>query len=82
MKSMYYQASECISLAGGKRNMTLIDELFVFLTRLRQELFGEDQADLPEPYDSLMTDKGFTVGNILAQKNTWLNIQAFIGSKA
>ena len=50
--------------------MTLIDELFVFLTRLRQEPFEEDQADLPEPNDSLMTDKGFTVGNILAEKNT------------
>ena len=35
MQSMYYQASETIGLSARKRCMLLVDELFLFLCRLR-----------------------------------------------
>ena len=35
MQSKYYKSGEIISLADRKRNMLLIDELFMFLCRLR-----------------------------------------------
>ena len=45
MRSMYYVPSETVSLPGRKRNMLLIDELFMFLCRMRLGLLEEDLAD-------------------------------------
>ena len=45
MISIYYTASDTISLAGRKRNMPLIDEFFILLTRMRLGLLEEDLAD-------------------------------------
>ena len=42
MQSAYYVSSETVSLAGRKRNMQLIDELFMFLCRLRAGLLEQD----------------------------------------
>ncbi len=40
MRSAYYFPSETVSLAGGPRGMFLIDELFMFLCRLRLGFVG------------------------------------------
>lgn len=42
MQSAYYACSETVSLAGRKRNMLLIDELFMFLCRLKAGLLEQD----------------------------------------
>jgi hypothetical protein len=42
MQSAYYQSSKVINLAGRKRNMLLIDELFIFLCRLHMGLLEQD----------------------------------------
>ena len=42
MKSVYYEASETLSLAGRKRGMQLIDELFMFFCRLHGGLLEKD----------------------------------------
>jgi hypothetical protein len=42
MQSAYYQGSETLSLAGRKRSMLLIDELFLFLCRLHMGLLEQD----------------------------------------
>ena len=42
MQSAYYQISKVINLAGRKRNMLLIDELFIFLCRLHMGLLEQD----------------------------------------
>ena len=42
MKSAYYVSSETISLAERKRNMLFIDELFMFLCRLKVGLLEQD----------------------------------------
>jgi len=42
MQSAYYQSSEVISLAERKRNMLLLDKLFMFLCRLHMGLLEQD----------------------------------------
>jgi hypothetical protein len=42
MQSAYYQGSETLSLADGKRSMFLIDKLFLFLCRLHMGLLEQD----------------------------------------
>lgn len=42
MQSAYYVSSDAITLAGRKRNMLLIDELFMFLCRLKVGLLEQD----------------------------------------
>ncbi|XP_060569442.1 uncharacterized protein LOC132727870 [Ruditapes philippinarum] len=42
MKSAYYEASETISLAGRKRGMQLVDEMFMFFCRLHAGLLEKD----------------------------------------
>ena len=70
MKSVYYRASESVSLAGRKRNMLLIDELFMFLTRLRLGLFEEDLADR---FDC-------SVQTVSRKVITWVNYLYFVFS--
>ena len=42
MQSMYYQASGTFSLSGRKKCMLLIDELFLFMCRLRAGLLEQN----------------------------------------
>ena len=41
-QSAYYQGGDTLSLAGRKRSMLLIDELFLFLCRLHMGLLEQD----------------------------------------
>ena len=68
MISIYYTASDTISLAGRKRNMPLIDEFFMLLTRMRLGLLEEDLADR---FDC-------TVQTVSRKILTWLNFLYFV----
>ena len=65
MQSMYYQASETISLSGRKRCMLLIDELCLFLCRLRAGLLGQDLAVRFDCYVPTISRKIVTWANFL-----------------
>ena len=69
IQSMYYQASEIISLSVRKRCMLLIDELFLFLCRLRAGLLGQDltvmfNCSVPTISRKIVTWAYFTVGRM------------------
>lgn len=68
MRSIYYQASETVSLAGRKRNMLLIDEFFMFTNRLRLGLLEEDLADR---FDC-------TIQTVSRKLLTWVNFLYFV----
>ena len=67
MQSAYYAGSETRSLAGRKRNMLLIDELFLFLCRLRAGLLEQD----------LSVRFNFSVSTISRKIVTWANFLYF-----
>ena len=71
MKSMYYVASDTLSLAGRKRNMLLIDELFMFLCRLRA---GHMEQDLAVRFNTSLP----TVSRKII---TWANFLYFVLGK-
>ena len=65
MQCMFYQASETISLSGRKRCMLLIDELFLFLCRLRAGLLEQDLAVRFNCSVSTVSRKIVTLANFL-----------------
>ena len=65
IRNMYYNVSESISLAGRRRNMPLMDELFMFTCRMRLALLEEDLADR---FDC-------TIQTVSRKILTWVNIQ-------
>ena len=68
MQSAYYTTSEIVSLAGRKRNMLLIDELFMFLCRLKAGLLEQD----------LSVRFNCSVSTISRKIVTWANFLYFV----
>lgn len=68
MQSAYYKGSETISLAGRKRSMILIDELFMFLCRLRAGLLEQD----------LSVRFNCSVATVSRKIVTWVNFLYFV----
>lgn len=68
MRSMYYHGGETMSLAGRKRNMLLIDELFMFLCRLRVGLMEQD----------LSVRFNCSVATVSRKIITWVNFLYFV----
>lgn len=77
MKSAYYVPSETISLAGRKRSMQLIDEMFMFFCRLRAGLLEQDLSIRFNCSVSTVSRKIITWTNflyfILAELPIWLS---------
>ncbi|XP_013387706.1 uncharacterized protein LOC106156822 [Lingula anatina] len=65
MQSAYYAASERTSLRGRPRNMLLIDELFMFLCRLKAGLYEQDLAIRFKCHISTVSRKIITWANLL-----------------
>lgn len=65
MCSMYYVPSDSISLAGRPRNMSLIDEMFMFFVRLRLGLPEQDLAVRLNCHISTISRKLLTWTNFL-----------------
>lgn len=77
MKSAYYEASETISLAGRKRGMLLIDEMFMFFCRLHAGLLEKDLSVRFNCSMPTVSRKIITWANllyfVLADMPTWLS---------
>lgn len=65
MQSMYYVASETISNAGKPRTMTLIDELFMYLCRIRINMQETDLSVRFNCSQSTVSRKLITWANFL-----------------
>lgn len=77
MQRMYYKAAENLNtLAGRPSCMKLVDELFLFLCRLRLGLFEEDLADRFNCSVATVSRKVITWANllyfVLGSWNIWL----------
>ena len=68
MTSMYYAPSETVSLAGRPRGMLLIDELFMFLCRVRVNLL---EVDISVRFNC-------SVSTVSRKLITWANYLYFI----
>jgi hypothetical protein len=64
MQSAYYQGSETLSLADGKRSMFFIDKLFLFLCRLHMGLLEQD----------LSIRFSISIPTVSRQIVTWANV--------
>lgn len=77
MQSAYYKSSETIGLSGRKRSMLLVDELFLFLCRLRAGLLEQDlsvrfSCSLPTISRKIITWANFLYF-VLGQIPIWLS---------